>query len=803
MLRIKEHPATTQSPERVISQIPARIFLYCFIIPISELCTLNRARRIMWTNRVLPYLRPPRPPYRVCTRSYATTPVRRRKQDPKYMYSPPHVAKEEARRVGFLSLVISLITTWEVVYLFGYEPLKDRGFFDAAAQSTIFRLIGPKKVSPKRNVIQQSEPPLYQPITGKTEIRLLTLEPGQPDEEIKCSLVNVKLSWRTRYEALSYTWGDPTVTMPIKLSGHDVEVTSNLHSALKDLRYTDKPRCLWVDAVCINQTDLQEKGQQILLMGSIYSHARRVLIYLGPTDSDVGQAMKTIGILNSKMKALHFGRYMSRLNSLGSWVRVLFDYLPSQRPLPEDFDWGPVVKLLQRPWFERTWIIQEAILARRGLVICGDKSVPWLTFERVAHDIYMYHYTVKAIPSYHLIHDAVEGLDMMRLARRDQRRLHSMSVSSVLNVGGALHEYTKLLDLLFDTREFLCSNHRDKIYGLLGVTNENIHNKYIIPDYTLSVEEVFKSFVLWEVLNNRNLRVLGFNSDTASTMYSLPSWTPDFTKLSHRKPLLRREKRVSFSSGGNTTVEAQLSEDGTLCLKGQIMDTVHTVATAHGTFSNQIYIPSSPPKRVIGEQKQLQWYCDLRMKEKWLTEVLSIATATFDRLEANKMPLLRFYTPTKSTTTIQILGKPRRPEWELLWRTLTCNHTVVLSTVPSYYREWVIAYTDLVRGGLQAKEDFVQTWLARAQQVENGIAYFAQGRRFAGTEGGLIGWVPEETVEGDIVVIPYGSRVPFVVRNVSEGKYRLIGECYIHGLMDGQAIYAKGRQDRETVISLV
>ncbi|KAI0418320.1 heterokaryon incompatibility protein-domain-containing protein [Xylaria grammica] len=758
----------------------------------------------MLANRVALHLRPPQSPYRAFVRSYARH-SRRLKQDVRPPHGPPAPAQKEGKAGRTFGAIFAFLTIWEMGYIFCYEPLRDRGFFDAVAQSTIFKLVGPKKVKPDKNITKETERPPYQPITRENEIRLLTLEPGQPDDEIRCTLVNVKLSWRTKFEALSYTWGDPKVKTPIKVSGHDIGVTPNLHSALKDLRYTDRPRSLWVDAVCINQEDLKEKGQQILLMGLIYSRARRVLIYLGPMAPGVSQAIESIKVLNSKMKALHFERYMSRANSLGSWTRVLFSYLPSQKPLPADFDWKPVVSLLQRPWFERTWIIQEAILAQRGLVVCGDKLVPWLTFERVAHDIYAYHNTVKNILDYDTIRDAVEGLDMMRLARRDQERLHSTSISSYLNLWGALWEYTKLLDLLVDSRRFLCSDPRDKIYGLLGVTKENVHNTYVMPNYSRPVEEVFKSFVLWEVLHNRNLRVLGLSSDKESTTYSLPSWVPDFTRLSSQRPLLRREKRVSFFAGGGTAVEAYLSEDKTtLCLKGQVMDRIHTLVAKHDRSDRQIYIPPSPTTRVEGGQEQEQWYHNLRMEEKWLTEVLSVASAAFDRLEVNNAPLLNFYTSTtKATDTIQILGKPRRPEWELLWRALTCNHTEILYTVPSYYREWVIAYTDLVRGGLRAEESFIRNWLPRAQQAEGSIAHFSHGRRFAGTDGGLIGWVPEETVEGDMVVIPYGSRVPFVVRGDGKGRYRLIGECYVHGLMDGRAINAKGMQERETVIQLV
>ncbi|KAI1193673.1 heterokaryon incompatibility protein-domain-containing protein [Nemania serpens] len=763
----------------------------------------------MWPNRTASHLRCLKLPFQPIARLYA-------KRPPKPFHylapdatlpPPPRPPNRSPRQAitpaGYLYLLVTFATIWELIYLFGYEPLSERGVFDLAAQSTIFRVIGPKRVKP-RSETKPAESSLYQPISSKNEIRLLTLEPGQRDDDIQCTLSNVKLSWRTRFEALSYTWGDPKITTPIKLAGHEVEVTLNLHSALRDLRYTDRSRSLWVDAVCINQADVQEKAQQILLMGSIYSRARRVLIYLGATDSDVNRSVESIKYLNSKMRALHVERYMSRLNSLGSWTRVLFDYLPSQKPLPADFDWHLIVHLLQRPWFERTWIIQEAILARQGLVICGDKSVPWLMFERVAHDIYTYHYNVKMIPEWETIRGAVEGLDMMRLARRDQRRRHSASISSKLQFG-ALHEYSKVLDLLFDTRNFLSSDPRDKLYGLLGLTNQKLQHKYIHPNYSLSVEEVFRSFAVWEVLINRSLRVLGISSDKNSALSSLPSWAPDFTHLSQRMPLLRREKRVSFRSSGNTAVEAHISEDETtLCLKGQVMDRVHTLATRQFLFPHKMYVPNDPSLRKMGARKKEEWYLDLRRRKEWLTEVLSISSAAFDRLEANKAPLLDFYTPTtKASTSIQVLGKARRPEWEILWRTLTCNHTDFLNTVPNYYREWVMAYTDLVREGLEADAGFVRTWLSKVRHVEEGIAYFSKGRRFAGTDGGLIGWVPEEAIEGDAVVIPYGSKVPLVVRSDGKGRYKLVGDCYIHGLMDGQAINAPGKQERETVIQLV
>ena len=90
--------------------------------------------------------------------------------------------------------------------------------------------------------------------------------------------MNVSLTWRARYEALSYTWGDPKITKPVICSGKKIEITANLHSALYHLRYPDRQRILWVDALCINQEDDNDKETQVQRMGRIYSKAQRVLI---------------------------------------------------------------------------------------------------------------------------------------------------------------------------------------------------------------------------------------------------------------------------------------------------------------------------------------------------------------------------------------------------------------------------------------------------------------------------------------------------------------------------------------------
>ena len=98
---------------------------------------------------------------------------------------------------------------------------------------------------------------------------------------------NVANTDRTPYEALSYTWGDTSHLAAIKVDGCIYPVTSNLESALRALRDPEKAKVFWVDAICINQSDINEQGQQVRIMWDIYSSAERAVVWLGPEEEIV------------------------------------------------------------------------------------------------------------------------------------------------------------------------------------------------------------------------------------------------------------------------------------------------------------------------------------------------------------------------------------------------------------------------------------------------------------------------------------------------------------------------------------
>jgi hypothetical protein len=110
-------------------------------------------------------------------------------------------------------------------------------------------------------------------------IRLLELLPGQKDSTLECKIITARKGEHPKYEALSYACGDPTPLHLVKeqLSGTLLHIATNLHDALQRIRYENETRTLWVDAICIHQSNLDEKGHQVAHMGQIYRYASRVI----------------------------------------------------------------------------------------------------------------------------------------------------------------------------------------------------------------------------------------------------------------------------------------------------------------------------------------------------------------------------------------------------------------------------------------------------------------------------------------------------------------------------------------------
>ena len=656
------------------------------------------------------------------------------------------------------------------IKVFVNKALQHRGVIDALLDSTIFHVIGPRIIGPKPNFrVHQNQ--IYQPLTASNETRLLLLEPGRNSDEISCGLMNVALTWRARYEALSYTWGDPKVTKPVTCSGKKIDITANLHSALHHLRYPDRQRILWVDAICINQADDNDKETQVQRMGRIYSKARRVLIWLGEDTEDTGGAIGSIKQLDHYFKALYRKRRITNLlPAFGTWTTILIDAFPNSK-VPADFDWGPVFRLLERPWFLRTWIIQEAVLGRRAIVISGVDTVDWKTFERACQGIGLYQTSTAMIPGFDIIYNTNEAVKTLMIAREERNAVF-------LKRWFSRKEFTKMMDLLNESLDFQCSDKRDKVFGLLGIaTDTSSGDEEIRPDYESKVEEVYRRFVIWEIKKNDSLRSLSCASDRSKSVYLLPSWVPDFSQLEHTTNLMRFERRVNFNATRKSKPQARVSDQGdVLYLGGRAVDSIDVVGGTEYIDA----LPRYPDSDSLGA-----WY----INSGWLKECIAI---TLKKEEARA----RFTQSYRSNRIFPELLAMTDERYEEFWRTLTCNHNTKMLPGPAIHGTWMRSYVELILEEGSASKDWIQERISDFQQIHAVIGLMNKNRRFCATIDGRIGLVPKSAAAGDVVCVLYGGRVPFVLRPCGKG-YTLIGECYIHGLMDGEAIDMKQLESRE------
>ena len=209
--------------------------------------------------------------------------------------------------------------------------------------------------------IMNSGPYRYTDLDGEShQIRLLNLLPStDTNSQIFCPLAKALIGERPKYEALSYCWGakDDNCEHPIYLDGHATIVSTNLEAALRALRLLTISRTLWIDAICINQNDMAEKAVQVTMMGTIYSKAKRAIVWLGSQSEDSTLAMTSL-------------RNLTFEKSLEQLALSAHDAITS--PINRPFS-----------WFSCVWVVQEFSLAKAVLFTCGPDSFEWSGLEKL------------------------------------------------------------------------------------------------------------------------------------------------------------------------------------------------------------------------------------------------------------------------------------------------------------------------------------------------------------------------------------------------------------------------------------
>ena len=207
----------------------------------------------------------------------------------------------------------------------------------------------------------------------KDSIRLLTVL-LRDDASPAIQLETYSRDRAPDFDALSYTWGEDTSTSVILCNKLQLTIRTNLFEAIPLISsYRPPPhRPLWIDAICLNQHDHQEKADHVPLMGNTYEGAARTLIWLGHTADGSDRVMESLPALTIHLQS----QSVDEAERLGSSDprAVLKHY---GLPWSGSRNWAAIQSLFKRPWFYRLWTLQEIVLAQNPIVICGNNCLVW------------------------------------------------------------------------------------------------------------------------------------------------------------------------------------------------------------------------------------------------------------------------------------------------------------------------------------------------------------------------------------------------------------------------------------------
>ncbi|KAF2736483.1 HET-domain-containing protein [Polyplosphaeria fusca] len=583
------------------------------------------------------------------------------------------------------------------------------------------------------------------------------------------------------FAALSYVWGNPGDTRPIRLNDRHVRVTANLESALREFRQQgefDGSFLLWVDALCINQEDLDERARQIRRMRDIYESAWTVISWLG----EEGQRSDL---------ALQLVRDLATFDDLGC-VEEVEEMLRMDPHFFGKMQWMALQDLMDRPYWFRLWVIQEIIMGSTATWIrCGRSMIEWTTFCAGIAALQKHLWLVK---DWCLRSDvAAKGqgqttwmTSSLHLVYQDLAPLSKDSSLRGDKVG-----FGRLLDLANSAG---CSNQRDKIYSLVGLMPAAVAVR-LQPDYTLPVAAVYASTTRAFIEALDTLEPLREGNPWGPC--NGPSWVADWLwrgRIRHSRPeaplwvpsyLFSPEDdsaHIPYNAAGDTKHDSVFSDDGLmLSCTGFIADRITGLSAREVGYFHWDSESISAPK---------DW---LSIYGDWPDTAEALCrTLVADRVQGSAKAAYRhmaiFHLPSTFQSAVPQFS---RRGWSFL------------SGQEGYYFRWEgfrAANRNFPLGDLVLGDFFDNDIPPGASEFDYTEVYScfdrtAKKRRLMTTERGYIGWAPdnmygeadEQVMPGDLIAIIFGCSTPLAIR--PRGSYfQVLGEAYVQGLMDGEAI---------------
>ena len=694
-----------------------------------------------------------------------------------------------------------------------------------------------------------------------TDIRILKLRGGEPQTPLHCTLTTrpLKSTQHPNYEALSYHWGEGEPTEEIILNTKEKEfpdpfmVRPNLASALKQLRYRDRSRYLWIDAICINQDDNSERNVQVALMDGVYSGASEVCVWLGDADENSGLALS----------------FISRVVILDDFDRLVAD---SRTP----HEWAALSDLMKREWFSRRWVVQEIALAKAARLYCGDSSADWSDFavavslfEAVEIDDRSISKTIQRSENFNRIPDFLGEIQFLGATRLVDA---TSNLFRKAKSGEVQEKLLTLEALVSNLSAFKASRPHDTIYAVIALAKgiRSMAKPYkgadgaetpVTPTATLAADDRGPTTSSAREDSDTSLPVAesrpqdGEPASFISRKATLPSVpeaqvqqsaTPMLNGGPKARPMIIHTDRQKDLAKRVSKRLKSIVDDNTFLIDYDtpFFDVCKDFLTFTVKMDRSLDIicrPWVPVEGFPNDQTKPSWLLTTEKTAFGIRPDKNYSRANADTLVGAPGLGKRNYNASKSTKVIPgsglfwhfgtgaeaysmfvqgfIIDEVRKKgpyapdgiilnEWlaaggwddhtaeppDQFWRTLVADRGPNGLNPPTFYpRACKAARNQSVKGSHISTSSLVHygksTIVAKfARRVQEVIWM----RRLITTERDLLGLAPAETKKRDLICILYGCSVPVVLRMHSDEKtgkeyFQFIGECYVHGLMDGEA----------------
>jgi len=360
----------------------------------------------------------------------------------------------------------------------------------------------------------KNQPYIYTGLELGCEIRLLRLSGRLSGPMIQGKLIHMRIDKLPTYECISYVWGTPSGKETIILYRQKFEVSTNVYEILRQRRARFFSRLIWIDSICINQKDTKERTDQVKLMQTIYGKSAQVTMCLGNApDADLAKML---------IERLYFQTLLCWANPSDASETIMASYLngleENGRATPPE--WLALKKLLQNPWFDRCWVVQEFTLASKVLLMYGGHYLDWKALGSL---ISFFIQEQSTLTSMTFVRDGEHtstlpvGFFNAEMMARFRRMYHQ-------------NETLQLHKVLRSCIAFRATNPRDRVFALQGITEAA---KMIPIDYELGIEEVLINTAKYFVRRPEALEVLqyagvGWTED--ATGLTVPSWVVDWTR---------------------------------------------------------------------------------------------------------------------------------------------------------------------------------------------------------------------------------------------------------------------------------